>query len=261
MAYIDVLSPNSYISVNKKLIKVLGLKAAAYTSEVLCIMTHVQKKSTLSLDGYFKIDRKYVEDQIGLSLSDQYICDATLEKLLLLREDPTNPDRISVNAAEICAIITESNPESLQALAKKAKVTTVESAAIKRGAAAKKRVLSAEEKSKKIDGMREGFKNVCASIVPSELLDAYCLWVDSVYDIPNGSKGKNFLTRAFIANFYKEVCRYTSDIATHKKIMEIACLVGYPDHPEYTIERYKQDSVRIGQQQRVATSVDMSQGF
>lgn len=261
MAYIDVLSPNSYISVNKKLIKVLGLKAAAYTSEVLCIMTHVQKKSTLSLDGYFKIDRKYVEDQIGLNLSDQYVCDATLEKLLLLREDPMNPDRISVNAAEICAIITESNPESLRELAKKAKVTTVESAAIKRGVTAKKKVLSDDEKSKKIDGLREKFKDVCTSIVSSELLESYWAWVDAIYDIPNGSKGKNFLTKAFIANFYKAICQYTSDSATHKKIMETACLVGYPDHPEYTIERYKQDSVRIGQQQRVATSVDMSQGF
>lgn len=261
MAYIDVLSPNSYISVNKKLIKVLGLKAAAYTSEVLCIMTHVQKKSTLSQDGYFKIDRKYVEDQIGLNLSDQYVCDATLEKLLLLREDPMNPDRISVNAAEICAIITESNPESLQALAKKAKVTTVESAAIRRGVTAKKKGMSEEEKSKKIDGLRENFKKVCASVVPQELFESYWSWVDAIYDIPAGTKGKNFLTKAFIENFYKVVCRYTSDIATHKKIMETACLVGYPDHPEYTIERYAQDAARIGKQQRVATAVDMTQGF
>lgn len=261
MAYIDVLSPNSYISVNKKLIKVLGLKAAAYTSEVLCIMTHVQKKSTLSADGYFKIDRKYVEDQIGLNLSDQYICDATLEKLLLLREDPMNPDRISVNAAEICAIITESNPESLQELAKKAKVTTVESAAIKRGVVAKKKVVSEEEKSKKLKGLREQFKKVCTSIVPPELFESYWTWVDAIYDIPSNSKGKNFLTKVFIVNFYKAVCQYTSDIETHKKIMETACLVGYPDHPEYTIERFNQDSMRIGKQQRVATSVDMSQGF
>lgn len=268
MAYIDALSSNSYISVNKKLIKIVGLKAATYLSEVMCIMTHVQKKNTLDANGFFKIDRKYVEEQIGLNLADQYECDAQLEKLYILKEDALNADKLTVNAQEVLAIITSSDLSLLTSLANQAKMTKEELSAIKnkaKPAAKKKKVtLSPEERTKRDEGIRENMKNICAGIVPAELASTYYRWVDAVYDIPSGKCGKSFLTRAIITNFYETISNYTSDLNIHEQIVDIACAVGYPDHPEYSIstfERSNASGVSLAKQQKVATAVDMTCGF
>lgn len=268
MAYIDALSSNSYICVNKKLIQVVGLKAATYLSEVMCIMTHVQKKNTLDANGFFKIDRKYVEEQIGLNLADQYECDAQLERLYILKEDSFNADKLTVNAQEALAIITSSDLSLLNSLAHQAKMTKEELSAIKNKAkpAAKKKkaVLSPEDTAKIADGIRENMKNICKDLVPTELFSAYCNWVDAIYDIPAGKCGKSFLTRAIITNFYETVSKYTSDLGIHKQIVDIACAIGYPDHPEYAISSFEKSNasgVSLAKQQKVATAVDMTCGF
>ena len=81
MAYVDVLSPSSYGRFNRKLAAIAGLPVAVYWSAILEVSTKVVKKKKYDEDGYFKLDRKYVEEITSIGLEDQLDCDAVLSNL------------------------------------------------------------------------------------------------------------------------------------------------------------------------------------
>ncbi|MBO7079745.1 MAG: hypothetical protein J6W64_08065 [Bacilli bacterium] len=81
MSYYELMASDSYGRYNRKLMKLAGLNTAVYWSEILDIIIHVVKKKKFDENGFFKIDRKYIEDRTGLEIEDQLDCDAILENL------------------------------------------------------------------------------------------------------------------------------------------------------------------------------------
>jgi len=260
--YLDILSQSNFVSVNKKLIKTVGLKSAVYLAVLMDVLKQVQKKKKFdAATGFFTLDRKYMEEETDLDLEDQAACDIILKKAGVLDTDDSDPYKLRVCAEKVVALITESDPKLLADIAKNCKLTKEEAEAIKRkvkesAPAKKKKELTPEEKAAKQAGLRTGMKNLCANIVGiPELIDGYDRWVDSIYDIPSGTKAKNFLTKAVIENFHATIYSFTKDLRVYKKILEIAAIRGYSDHPEWAIDQYKRNPLPTVSDQKVAVEV------
>ena len=63
MSFISIYDEGRY---NRKLVKLTNLNTAVYWSELLEIIEQVVRKKKFDDDGYFKLDRKYMEDQTGI---------------------------------------------------------------------------------------------------------------------------------------------------------------------------------------------------
>ena len=56
--YLDLFDE---IRLNKKLVKIVGFEVAAYWSELQSILKQVVKKQTMDEQGFFTLDREFVE--------------------------------------------------------------------------------------------------------------------------------------------------------------------------------------------------------
>lgn len=79
----DLFSTDMYVSYNIKLAKILNLTAAIYISELINIQRKAIEKEKLK-DGFFKLDRKYIDNRTTLSKADQKDIDAKLKELKIL---------------------------------------------------------------------------------------------------------------------------------------------------------------------------------
>ena len=72
---LDVFDNDNSISVNYRTIQIFGLPTAVYLTELINIYKKATRKNKLVEDGYFKVDRKYVNNVLCLTPEEQIICD------------------------------------------------------------------------------------------------------------------------------------------------------------------------------------------
>jgi len=233
--YLELVAEDSYMRVNRKLVKLVGLQAAAYWSEILDIAPHVKKKKTNNSEGYWKLDRDYVEERTGISIEDQLTCDSLLTSLGILEEHPADPNMIGIKLEDYVSILVDDNIKQLNIVKKKVKV-------------------SKEQKARdKKNGIISTMKHLISE-QDVELHAAYESWVDSVY-----ASGKNFLTKQKIQLFEDAVNNYTSDKAVKLKILAEGIQTGY-DRPDWVISKYeslnKKQTITHRGEQKISTGVN-----
>ena len=95
---LDILSTrNCYLSINEKLIQMIGLDTAAYLTVVLDALHQAVKKGKVNDEGYFKLDRKYATERTGLSTTEQKHCDDRLITIGLMKRDSETLNLLSVD--------------------------------------------------------------------------------------------------------------------------------------------------------------------
>lgn len=239
---------NLGITVNLKAMKLFGVETATYFAVLTQIIPRVIAKQTADEDGYFILDRNYIESQIGLNREKQYNCDSILSRHGILITAADSRDKISLDIKLWVGLIAESDPDKLAEVIKKSALpkTILDRDAANARAAAKaeerakkaeqaklerirkeeKKAKDAENKEKKEQGIRITMKNI-ASHQPiaavEEIKAALETWVDSIYD------SKNFLTKAAIEIFCNKIKDYSSDVAVQKELVEIATVRSYKD--------------------------------
>lgn len=115
-SYINILAPDSYVNVNKKLIKMVGFATATYFTLLLDVLKEVQNKKTYDPEtGFFTLQRIYISKEIGLPPEEQKNSDEILVKLGVLHIDPENKNKlaIDVKAYQELLINDEQDPETL----------------------------------------------------------------------------------------------------------------------------------------------------
>lgn len=112
----DIMSPNSYGRYNIYLVKILGLETAVYFDVIISIadlaVSKNKRKHTLTEDGYFKVDRKYIKEITGISTDNQRIYDLSLSKLGVLFIDENDKDVITIDLQAMYEFITGSEKDS-----------------------------------------------------------------------------------------------------------------------------------------------------
>lgn len=211
----DVLAGNNYINMNIKLAKLTDIYTAVYFAEVLNIITRVCSKKKYDNDGYFKLDRKYIEDRTTLDVVSQLNCDEVLRRLgEIVVSSPEDPDKIKVNLQSLLYILTTEGITKPEAVKKKVKVSRTAAAMSKAEyakMALKKTILETDEDLKKA------------------LED----WIDCAYN-------NKRITKAVVNTFEKTISDYTTNKETKLQIIK-TCMVNGWSNAEWGINSYHKD--------------------
>ena len=197
--YLDLFDE---LRLNKRLVKLAGFEVAAYWAELQSILKQVVKKQTADEQGFFTLDRDFVEKETTLTLNKQLKCDEKLLALGVMLKDPSNPNRIAIAVNGMVAVIAEEDTTKLK----------------KTSSSVKK-----DEKAAKIAGIKATMKKALLE-TDLEVRAAYERWVDGMIDAANCR-----FTKAVVQLFEKTVTEYTQDKALRIKIIEIATTNSYKD--------------------------------
>lgn len=196
--YLDLFDE---LRLNKRLVKIAGFEVAAYWAELQSILKQVVKKQTMDEQGFFLLDRDFLERETTLTLKKQLKCDDKLIELGVMMKDQTNPNRIAIAVNGMVAVITDEDTTKL-----------------KKSTAVKK-----DEKAAKIAGMKINMKKAILETDP-DIRHAYEQWIDGMIDAANCR-----FTKAVVQLFEKTVTEYTADKDTRIKIIGIATINSYRD--------------------------------
>lgn len=195
----DLLSTDMYVSYNVKLAKVLGLTSSIYISELINIQRKAIEKEKLK-DGFFKLDRKYIENRTTLSKADQKDIDEKLKELKILSIGES-ADLLSLDLNVLTSLIL-GDQEIVSEIVQP----------VKRGRPSKQELI-----------MRQLKANI--DTTNGELKQAYEDWIDSVC-AKNGWMTKIHVIEGqnVIDNYNKE-----KDLDLALEIIKIATMGGYRD--------------------------------
>ena len=231
--YLDLFDE---LRLNKRLVKIAGFEVAAYWAELQSVLKQVVKKQTMDEQGFFLLDRSYVERETTLTISKQLKCEEKLIELGALLRDAENPKRIAIGVNAMVAVITGEDTTKLK----------------KSGRS------SADEKAAKIAGMKATMKKAIVETDP-EIHAAYERWVDGMIDAANCR-----FTKAVVQIFEKTITEYTTNKAIRLKIIEIATTNSYKD-ATWAINRLTGDSKKpgtfIGVPQKQNVGIDPNSSF
>lgn len=189
------------LRLNKRLLKLAGFEVAAYWAELQSVLKQVVKKQTADEQGFFNLDRDYLERETTLTLTKQLKCEDKLIAMGVLVKDSNNPNRIAISVTNMVEIIADEDTTKL-----------TKSTAVKK-----------DEKAAKTAGIKLNMKRALLETDP-ELRTAFELWIDGMVDASNCR-----FTKAVVQLFEKTVLDYTPDKATRLKIIEIATVNSYRD--------------------------------
>lgn len=246
--YLDIVSGEANAIVSKKAMSVFGIQCAVYWSELTKILWQVKKKHTLTDDGYFKLNRLYMEEQTTLSKADQLFCEARFEKAGVIKHRDDSEDEIQVDLQKMADILITDDEQTLSELKRRfmsdkelkaearreAKIRAKEEKEAKARVKAAKQAEVPARKPKDISGEIIGKKHMCSSIVGiPALVDTYDEFVDAMYQ---GGKGWK-ITKVAIEAMFKRISSFSSDLNVHKAIMKIASINGWID-ADWSINSY-----------------------
>lgn len=242
---LDIMSPYNYVPVNTKAIKIFGLPCATYIAVLSDIYPRVvQKKlNELMTNGYFTIDRSYVEGRCGLKPEEQIAFDQGLERSGILMVNPENPDMIGISMDTLFEILAENDAKVLEKIQKKAKTKATDTAAGKRA------------------GKISTFSAYAATLSHTpEVQEAYRLWITACIE-----GGKCAFSKATVQLFHEAMTSYTDNPETMIQILKQAAASGYPN-AEWVINSLRRNptstpATRIGQTQKAFAGVDESETF
>ena len=196
--YLDLFDE---LRLNKRLVKIAGFDVAAYWAELQSILKQVVKKQTADEQGFFTLDRDYMERETTLTVTKQLKCEDKLIALGAVIKDPEDPNRLAIGVNNMVAIITSEDTSKLKKTGK----------------------TDADAKAAKIAGIKSTMKKAIFTQDP-ELRSAYERWVEGMVDAQNCR-----FTKAVVQVFEKTVSQYTTDKNTQLKIIEIATTNSYRD--------------------------------
>ena len=205
--YLDLFDE---LRLNKRLVKLTSFEVAAYWAILQSILKQVVKKQTADEQGFFTLDREYVERETTLTVNKQLKCEDKLIELGVLAKDTENPNRITISVSNMIEIITDEDTKKLKKATKAAKE---------------------EAKAAKAAGMKETMKRFIQE-QDTEIRNAYYQWIDGMIDAANCK-----FTKAVVQLFEQTVSAYTSDKAKRLKIIEIATINSYRD-ANWAISRF-----------------------
>lgn len=214
---LELLSTSNYISFNITLAKIVGLRAAIYLSQVTDINDKAVRKNKVDEEGFFKVDRKYIESRTTLTSEEQRSIEADLAKSKILRRHPEKHSTIAIDLSVLTTIVMSPDEDlvkDISALCKTKKAKTKQEAIV------------------------ENLKN-CITVENPELQQAYEDWIDSVIE------KKGAMTRVAVEEGIRVVDRFSNhnlDVAL--AVIKEAAIKGYDDM-RWGVDNYKNFQQRV----------------
>ena len=240
---IDLMSAYKNQTFNIKLAHIVGLNTAVYWGELMNVYARVIDKKldeTIENEGFFDLDRDYVEKRTTLKIEDQLVCDKALLQAGVIDYDGKNVNRIRIDLEKMKEIILQDDPAELAKLQKTLKVKTMDAASAKRV------------------GSAQNMKNILVETDP-DLFEAYCVWIDTII-----LDKKDFLNKTIVETFVKTVREATDSKQLQLKIIETATISGWKN-ASWAWESVRKSSggnaTRIGVPQKKTGEIDPNLRF
>ena len=104
---LDLLSMDNYASYNIKVAQIFGLHPPIYLNELLNINEKAVRKSKITGEATFTIDRAYIEKRTTLTRAEQIKIDETFKEIGLLKVDESNQNVMSLDITTLTSIMSE----------------------------------------------------------------------------------------------------------------------------------------------------------
>lgn len=207
------------LTINIKAAQLFGLNSAAYLALLLKIYNKACYKDKLVEKDYFKVDRKYITNVLGLLQEEQLVCDHNLMKLAILKKHPDDPDIVSIDINMYLSLLASDDVKLFDEVRKQMKIN-------------KPKGVKQSQRQSLINNLKDSI--TCSNY---ELLTALRDWVEGVYARPNG-----FLSKSAIQIFQDTLNKYTQgDLDLALRIVKIATVQGYRDCT-WAIHVYEKDN-------------------
>ena len=226
--YLDLFDE---LHLNKRLIRIAGFEVAIYWAELQSILKQVVKKNTTDEEGFFTLDREYLEKETTLTVTKQLKCENQLIAAQALVKHPEDPNKIAINVARMVELLTDEDITKL----KKTKTANK----------------TISQKEAKIAGMKTTMKKALRETDP-ELRAAFERWVEGMIDAANCR-----FTKAVVQTFEDTINRYTDNKTIKLKLIEIATASSYRD-ANWAIEKLPHTHINT---QKLCTEVSDSISF
>lgn len=219
---LDLLSMDNYVSYNIKVAEILGLHSAIYLSELMNINDKAIRKSKTK-DNFFTVDRKYITKRTTLSVEEQIKIDKQFFEIGLLKVDESCKNTMTLDMAVLTTMLS-GDEKAISDL---------------------KKLVKSVSKPKTQTKMQEQCELMKTYIrtTNTELYEAYCDWIDSVY-AKLGWMSKKAVV--FGEDLIDETSNHDLDVAL--KILDIATVNGYKDMT-WAVKMYNDNykpSYRVG---------------
>ena len=197
---IDLLNSANYMMISRNAVKILGLECAAYCSELLYIYEKAYNKKKMTYEGFFKVDRSYIDDRTSIPAARQLELDQKLVELKIISIDQDNKDIIKIGIEQYASIIASQDVKLLD---------TVEDIV----------------KSKKSDSVNNKAKAMKQYITASDKKELKLLndWLDTIFAT------KHALYKTQIEAFVNTLHEFTDDLEARYEIIKIATIQSYVD--------------------------------
>lgn len=216
--FLDLLKTDNYISFNKRLAHIIGLKESIYVSQIINIMDKAQKKNKLYDNDFIKLDRNYMYEQTTLTIEEQLKIDEKLMAINLIIRDFDNPDLLKVDIELVISIVSTNDFKAIEKISNKV--------------SANKRV---DKKTKMHYVAQNLYRYVNTG--NDDLNKAMYKWIDAILD----TKGA-VLNSVSINLFITELNQYTrGNLPLALKLVEIGTAFNYRDFT-WVAKRYEQDN-------------------
>ena len=188
---IDLLNSANYMMISRNAVKILGLECAAYCSELLYIYEKAYNKKKMTYEGFFKVDRSYIDDRTSIPAARQLELDQKLVELKIISIDQDNKDIIKIGIEQYASIIASQD------------------------------VI----KSKKSDSVNNKAKAMKQYITASDKKELKLLndWLDTIFAT------KHALYKTQIEAFVNTLHEFTDDLEARYEIIKIATIQSYVD--------------------------------
>lgn len=202
LSALSVIAPCNTKTFSIVLAHQLGLNTAVYWNALADIGVKVDKKQKYDPQGFFKLDRAYVEAVTTLTPLQQMKCDQILAKEGILAIDESDPDRIAMSSIAAVALGMNGDFETVVAVAKERATNKAKN----------KTQLTDEERSAKMRGMVSALMNYV--VEPDlEIHQAYSKWVEAMVGRINKTTVTNFVATIQAAKLDKPTTIFVIDRA------------------------------------------------
>lgn len=228
---VELLSQSNYQSFNIKLAHLLGLETSIYLNVLIDINEKAYRKNKVIDDGFFTVDRNYIQERTTLTKAKQVKIESELNRVGLVE---LSNDHIKICLDILTSLVLEENES------------------IKKDLSNFRKAASSKSKG---DYILENVKRNIDTSFPMELQKAYADWLDSVY-----SK-LNFINKQTLFNAQKEVDEASNrnlDVAL--SIINIATANGWKDM-RWAVKVYKERQPNSGVKETKNVEVDWSTSY
>lgn len=240
--WLDIISSYERIEVNTKAINIFGRDAALYLSELMWVYSQVVRKKLEECkanDGYFTLDRNYVQTRTTLTIEEQLGIDKGLSKAGILEVNENDPNSIRINAEKYASILVDDDVKSIYEIQKISKLGREDKAKVKKASVRLNLIAALSEPD-------------------VDVLEAYKTWIDAMLEA-----GKP-MSKPAIQIYQRNLDNYTNSKQVKLKLLELATTLGYHEFA-WTRDQYEKYYAKggafIGTTQRKTSGIDPNSGF